>query len=152
MKITTKNFGEIELDDEKLICFPNGITGFEELKTFAIIYDSDNDAKQSVMWLQSVEEPAFAMPVVDPLTVAPTYNPMVEDEILKCLGDFGEEDLLILTTLTVPIDFEKMSTNLKAPIIINTATRKGCQVIVDNDDYEVKHYIYDYLKKLKGEN
>lgn len=152
MKITTKNFGEIELNDEKLLSFPNGITGFEELKTFAIVYDSDNEANKSIMWLQSVEEPNFAMPVVDPLTVAPTYNPMVEDEILKCLGDFGEEDLLILTTLTVPIDYEKMSTNLKAPIIINTATKKGCQVIVDNDDYEVKHYIYDYLKKLKGEN
>lgn len=152
MKITTKNFGEIELNDEKLLSFPNGITGFEELKTFAIVYDSDNEANKSIMWLQSVEEPNFAMPVVDPLTVAPTYNPMVEDEILKCLGDFGEEDLLILTTLTVPIDYEKMSTNLKAPIIINTATKKGCQVIVDNDEYEVKHYIYDYLKKLKGEN
>lgn len=151
MKINTKNFGQIEVDDEKLIEFPNGIMGFENMKTFTLIFDAQKSDRKNVMWLQSLDEEGFAMPMVDPLAVCESYDPVVEDEILKCIGDFELEDLLILTTLTVPSDITKMSTNLKAPIIINTVTKKGCQVIVDNEEYEIKHFIYDYLKKAKGE-
>ena len=43
----------------------------------------------------------------------------------------------------------KMTVNLKAPFVINVATRKACQVIVEG--YEVKFPIYDILQKMKKE-
>lgn len=43
------------------------------------------------------------------------------------------------------------SINLKAPIIINTETNKGCQIIVE-DDYPVKYNIYEaVMRKKKAE-
>jgi len=151
MKINTRNFGEIEIDENKVLDFPVGIIGFEDLKKFTIIFDVEKEENKSIMWLQSIDEPGFALPVVNPLYVTDNYNPYVEDELLKEIGEFDDESLVILTTVTVPIDIKNLSVNLKAPIIINTATKKGMQVIVENDDYEVKHGIYEYLQAKKNQ-
>ena len=40
MKVKTRYFGEIELDDSKVITFDNGLFGFEEFTRFALLYDS----------------------------------------------------------------------------------------------------------------
>ena len=76
MNIKTKNFGEITIADEKIIEFPSGIIGFPELTQFALIHDEDKGVG-GIHWLQSVQEPNFAMPVMDPLLVKEDYNPTV---------------------------------------------------------------------------
>lgn len=147
MNITTKLFGEIGVDENKLITFASGIVGFPELKDFLLIHDSDS--KGGIKWLQSVQEPAFAMPVIDPLVAMDTYNPQVEDEFIKPLGITDETDMLVLVTITVPKNIEEMSVNLRAPIIISGETRKATQIIVDQDEYLVKFPIYEILKSAK---
>ena len=147
MTIETKIFGEISVDESKLISFPQGIIGFPELKGFLLIHDGDGNG--NIKWMQSIQEPAFAMPVVDPLTVIPEYNPDIEDELLKPIGDVTQENMLVIVTITVPKDIEKMSVNLKAPIIINSDTRKAAQLIIDRDKYQVKFPIYEILKAAK---
>jgi len=147
MTINTKIFGEIGVDEERVITFVNGIVGFPDLKNFLLLYESDTDG--GIKWLQSIEEPAFAMPVIDPLVVKEDYNPSVEDELLKPLEIKDENDILVLVTLTVPSEVEKMSVNLCAPIIISGETRKACQVIIEQGDYPIKFPIYEILKKKK---
>lgn len=103
--------------------------GFEEYKKYTILYDSEKEGKANVSWFQSVEEPGLAFPVINPLVVKEDYNPVVEDELLKGLGEITEENIVILLLLTVPQDATQMTANLKAPIIINADTRKGAQVV-----------------------
>ena len=103
----------------------------------------------AIHWLQSIQEPGFAMPVMDPLAVVPEYNPQVDDELLKNIGKLIEEEILVLVTVTVPGDLTKMTVNLKGPIIINAAERKACQIIVEGEDYKVKYPIYDILQARK---
>jgi len=150
MIVTTKNFGEIEIADDKIIKFPAGIIGFPDLTDFALIHDEEK-GPGSIHWLQSMQEPAFAMPVMDPLTVAEDYNPQVDDEILKPIGEIVPEELLVLVTVTVPSDLTKMTINLRGPFVINAATKKAVQVIIEGDEYPVKFPIYDILKSRKGE-
>ena len=152
MQIKTKVFGEIVVDDDKMIYFPKGIIGFPDLKDFALIHDEEK-GMDSIHWLQSVQEPAFAMPVMDPLRVCPDYNPEADDELLNNLGEFKPEEMLVLVTVTIPKDLKQMSVNLKGPIVINAAERKAIQVIVEGDMYPVKFPIYDILneKKKAGE-
>lgn len=92
-----------------------------------------------------------ALPVVKPWIIKEDYNPVVEDELLSHIGELTEENLVILVTMTVPEQIEQMSVNLKAPIIVNADTRKGAQIICDNNDYEVKYKIYDILNEKKEE-
>ncbi len=89
------------------------------------------------------------MPVIDPLLVMPGYNPQVEDELLKPIGNLDSDQLLVLVTLTVPRDLTKMTVNLKAPIVVNAAQRKACQIIAEGDEYIVKYPIYDILQASK---
>lgn len=150
MKVNTKVFGEVDIDDSKIIEFSKGIIGFPELTKFALIHDEEKGTGVGIRWLQSMQEPAFAMPVMDPLIVNPEYNPQVEDELLRDLGELNGENLLVLVTVTVPSDLTKMSVNLKGPIVINSETRKACQVIVEGDEYIVKYPIYEILQAGKA--
>lgn len=147
MIIETKLFGIVEIDESKKLTFPGGIIGFPDLQDFILIHDEEKK-DGGIRWMQSIQEPAFAMPVIDPLIVKQDYNPQVEDELLKKIDEFGEEDLLVLVTITVPHELDKMTVNLKAPLVINAKSRKACQVIVE--DYDVRYPVYEILKSLKG--
>lgn len=150
MKVNTRIFGEVDIEEAKLITFEGGIIGFPDMKKFALIYDSEKGVNAGIRYLQSMDEPTFAMPVMDPLSVCEDYNPEVEDELLKNLGNLDGDNLLVMTTVTVPKDIKEMSVNLMGPIIINTDTRKACQVIVDGDKYPVRYPIYDILQARKA--
>lgn len=151
MTIETRVFGEVTIDSAKIIHFDNGIVGFPELQDFALLHDADKGDNAGIRWMQSLQEPAFAMPVMDPLTVSPEYNPSVDEEVLKPLGGLVPDETLVLVTVTVPSDIKKMSVNLKAPIVINVNNRKASQIILDSDEYLVKFPIYDILDAKKKE-
>lgn len=150
MLVKTRHFGEIDLDENKIIEFENGILGFENYKKYTILFDDEAGEKPDISWLQSLDEPALAIPVVNPFIVKPDFNPEVEDELLKPLGNLTEENVVVLASITVPEDIEKISANLKAPFIINSDERKGAQIIVENSDYEVKYRFYEQLKAYKA--
>ncbi len=149
MIISTKVFGEIEIEEDKIIHFPSGIIGFPNLTDFALVHDEEKGIG-AIHWLQSVQEAAFAMPVMDPLVVNPAYNPEVDDELLKPIGTLLPDDILVMVTVTVPSDLTKMSVNLRGPIIVNAAEKKACQVIIDGEGYDVKYPIYDILNAKKA--
>ena len=149
MRINTRIFGEVEIDDTNIIRFANGIIGFPELKEFSLMHDAEKEDGSGVKWLQSLQEEGFAMPVMDPLVIMPDYNPQVEDELLKPIGSLDPDHMLVLVTLTVPSDIKKMSVNLRAPIVVHTDSRKACQVIVDDEKYPVKYPIYEMLQAAK---
>ncbi len=148
MLVKTKFFGEVDLPEEKILTLDRGLIGLTDYKQFTILYDCEKE-NANICWLQSIEEPTLALPVIKPWIVKEDYNPIVEDELLSHIGELTEDNLVILLTMTVPADIENMSVNLKAPIIINADTRKGAQIIVENPDYEVKFKVYDVLQKKK---
>lgn len=148
MKAATRLFGEIEIDESKIITFEDGIIGFPDMKKFTLIFDEEKEGRPSISWLQSMDEPEIAFPVMDPLFVCETYNPSVEEELLKNLGTIKEDNLYVLVTVTVPQNIKELAVNLKAPLVINTDTRKASQIIVE-DDLPVRYRIYEILEEAK---
>ena len=148
MTAATRLFGEIEIDESKIITFEDGIIGFPDMKKFTLIFDEEKEGRPSISWLQSMDEPEIAFPVMDPLFVCETYNPSVEEELLKNLGTIKEDNLYVLVTVTVPQNIKELAVNLKAPIVINTDTRKASQIIVE-DDLPVRYRIYEILEEAK---
>jgi flagellar assembly factor FliW len=148
MKATTRLFGEIEIGEEKIVTIEQGIIGFPNLNHFTLIFDSEKEEKSGIMWLQSLDDGEVAIPVLVPTELMPKYNPTVNNELLEGLGSLTPENIYVLVTVTVPKDIRRISVNLKAPIIVNTDTNRGCQLIVE-DDYEVRHNIYDLIKDGK---
>ena len=120
------------------------------MKHFALIFDVEDGKEAKIKWLQSMDEECFAMPVMSPYELVPDYHPSVSDETWQTLGEIRDEDMLVLVTVTVPTDITQMSINLKAPVVVNLATNKASQVIVE-DEYPVKYKIYDKVKDGKKE-
>ena len=100
MKVDTRWFGTIDIDDEKIITFDLGVIGFEDCKKFTLIYDVDKGDEASIMWLQSLDEPELALPMLKPELIKEDYDPIVEDEMLKaCLlytSDAADELLEVI--------------------------------------------------------
>lgn len=151
MLVKTKFFGDIDLDKDKIITFENGIMGFEHNKNYTILYDIEDGKEATILWFQSLEEKDLAIPIINPFYIKEDYNPEVDKEVLKLLGAFNEENLAVFLVMTVPEEIKKTTVNLKAPLIINMDTKKGCQVVVENPEYIIKYNVYDEIKKLKKE-
>lgn len=151
MLINTKHFGQIDITEDKIVEFEAGLFGFEELKQYTIIHDVEDVEEGAVFWLQSIEEPSLALPMINPLVVKKDYQPSVNEGTLKSLGNLTKDNIVMYLVMTVPADLTKMTANLKAPIVINMDSRKGVQAVADNADYIVKYNVYDLFSGIESE-
>ena len=150
MVAQTRLFGEVTIDDDKVLEFPNGIIGIEDKHKFAIIYDLEKGEESAIRWLQSMEDPYLALPVIEPFAILDEDNPIIEDALLEPIDNPADEDIVVLLTLIISSDVTKVTANMKAPIVINSATCKGGQIIVENPEYEAKFNVYDAVQKKKA--
>lgn len=148
MEIGTRHFGTVTIDEEKVITFDEGIFGFAEQQRFILLYDNQEEGTPFV-WMQSVEDKDLCLPMINPLTWFPNYTPEVDDEEIESLHLETQESLEVYTIVVIPDDIESMTTNLRAPILINQVNKKGCQVIVQDEEYGVRHNLYEQIMKLK---
>ncbi len=150
MLIQTKYFGEIEIDAAKVLHFEQGIFGFEDQKEFAVLYEGDA-ADNPFCWLQSVSESHVCLPLIDPMIWFPEYQPELPDDELSKIGELDPEAISVYTVTVVPENLENMTTNLRAPIVLNLHTKKGAQVVIEEGDYSIRENLYQRIKGTKGE-
>ena len=139
-KITTTRFGEIEEDESKIVHFAAGLPAFEDEHEFIIIpYDEESP----YVFLQSVTTPDLAFLMAIPFIFFPDYEFRLEDDVLESLALERQEDLLLYTLLTIPgSDIREMTANLLAPIVINSRTNEGRQIVLDKSSYRTKHKLF----------
>jgi flagellar assembly factor FliW len=135
MKIYTSRFGEIEVSEETVISFPGGILGFPDTKNYALLNTDDNSP---LKWLQSIEDPSLAFVVTNPNLFKPDYKIDAYRKDLSDISVENAEDVLVLVIVTVPKDPAKMTANLKGPVLINTVNRMAKQLVLDNNEFEIK--------------
>ena len=140
MQLMTKHFGLIEYDESDVVTFEYGIPGFIGAYRFLLLKD-ENDL---FSWLQCVDEGSLAFVLVDVFQVMIGYDPVIDPQFLEDLGDMEHNQ--IYNIAVIPEDVRDMRVNLKAPIVINHITCKGKQVIVNNEEYGVRHYIFEDLE------
>jgi flagellar assembly factor FliW len=144
VKVITTRFGELEVQENELFQIPEGILGFENLKNFFFIDPNDQTL---ILWLQSKEEPALAFPVIEPKIFNPDYTLKLLPSELESLELKDLSDASVYCILTIPKQVTEMSANLKAPLIINNKTKKGRQIVLQDNKLEVRAPIYNELKK-----
>jgi flagellar assembly factor FliW len=141
--ITTRHYGEIEIDERQIFEFPEGILGFDYVKRFAI-FDS-HDGKSPFKWMQAVEEPELAFVVIAPVEVFGEYELKIAEQDMEEIGAQKPDDLVVFAIVTIPDDPKNMTVNLQGPIIINPDTGRGRQVISLSDRYSVRHRVMDEI-------
>ncbi|MDR3710891.1 MAG: flagellar assembly protein FliW [Capsulimonadaceae bacterium] len=141
MNINTSRFGQIEVDEKSVISFPEGIPGFEHTRHYVIVPHRTVQGQSSPFrWLQSIEEPSLALPVINPWSIRPDYAPTVPGLIIKQLGITAiREQAQFLAVVTIPANNPAgITVNLLAPILINRDTNVAKQVIVQNETYSIR--------------
>ncbi len=149
MLLNTKNFGQIEIDENKILTFEDGLPGFLDCIHYILLTNDDKE-QRPIWWLQCTDKGNVAFPVLNTFAVLENYRPEVDDETLALLGEFKNSDeLIVCNVLVVPQDINNITVNLKAPIIININTKRGMQIEVRNKEYTVRHNLYQEIEKSK---
>ena len=121
-----------------LVRMPLGLLGFEQIKEFALLADP---AEQPFAWLRVAENKSLAFVVIDPFVVFPDYKPEIPESDVEFLGIKESSDALLLGIVTVH-DRNRVTMNLKGPVVINRNSHIGKQVIIANSaDYSVEHQL-----------
>lgn len=139
MKLNTKYHGIREYSKEDIITFKKGLPGFEHLKKF-ILFSVEENELFSI--LHSIEDEEIGIVVISPFTLFNDYEFKLSDEKLEELKITSPEDVLVLNTVTLNSVISNITTNLKAPIIINIKEKLGEQIILDSDKYKIKHPLF----------
>ena len=146
-KVDTVRFGEIEVEEDKIVHFEQGIPAFEDEHEFLVI---PYDAESPYYFMQSLATPDLAFLLTVPFVFFPDYEFELDDEVLKQLGIKQQEEILIYALITIPGGkVEDMTANLMAPVVINTTNMQARQVVLDRSGYTTRHRLFP---KAEGES
>lgn len=139
MKLYTTRFGEIEIDENKVIKFHSGLLGFPDVKRYVVL-DHMNDPDIPFKWLQAVDDPDLVFVVIDPLLFCSDYNRDIDENELRELNIASLDDRCIVVIVTIPHEMpEMMTANLQGPLIVNLKTREAKQVALLGERYPLRY-------------
>ncbi len=147
IRVKTRPFGEIEVDERQVISFPDGILGFEYVRKFIIL---DSHENSPFKWLQAFDEPDLAFVIIRPVDFMGEYELVVSQAELEAVGAENDRELLVFAIVTIPANPRDMTANLQGPIIVNPSSKTGRQAISLSDRYRVRHRVLDEMESAAG--
>jgi len=133
----TTRFGVLEYAEEAVIVLPEGLIGLPELTRWLLL-DMDQDIP--MRWLQSLDRPDFGVPVMPPVFFADEYEVSA-----RRLADSADAELVTLIIATIYPGGERITGNLRAPLVMDVGSRRGAQIALDDERLSTRQDI-DYLK------
>jgi flagellar assembly factor FliW len=143
VKVKTKAYGLIDVDERQKITFSKGLFGFESFKDYVLL-DAE---RQPFYWLQSLDSEGVAFILINPFLFRPDYEVNIDNEDLLEIDISDPEKVLIFSIITIPADGGPMTANLQGPLVINRDTRYGRQVVLTDPCWKTKH---DVIAELAG--
>ncbi len=141
MDIETSRFGKITVNEEKLFSFVLPVVGFDELTRFVLLEHSNDSMFK---WLQSVENPLLAFPIVSCANLSMDYVIDLPDSAVEALQIESVDDLLVMNIASIPSSDPSGATiNLLAPLIFNVKNKLAGQIILSGSGYEVSCPIFE---------
>ena len=147
-KIYTSRFGEIEVDEKKVVQFKDGIPAFEDEHEFVILpYEEESP----YYFMQSLKSPDLAFLLTIPFLFFNDYAFEIDDATVKELDIKDSENVFYYSMLTIPNGSVRyMTANLLAPIVLNGANMQAKQVVLEKSNYTTKHRLFPEAAKKEG--
>ena len=143
MIIKTGRFGQLTVTDDEIIVLPQGVLGFPQLHNYCLVDPGDDTL---IIWLQSLESSEIAFPLLEPKIFKPEFSARLSASELRELKLENVNHSAVFSVLTIPEDITQMSANLKAPLVINLKAHLAKQVVLQENDYDIKHSMFKELK------
>jgi len=142
MHVNSTRFGEIEIREDAVISFPEGLPGLDG-EQWALIASSE---ESPFFWLHAVDHPAVAVPVTSPWLFFSDYEVSVPEDAANALGLDDPNDAYIVCVVRASDEIRDFTINLAGPLVINAATRTGRQVINAAGGYAVRHPLFSEVE------
>lgn len=139
MKIKTTRFGEIDVPDDSLITFPEGVIGFKEARGFVIFDCGDQGIFK---WLQSTDIPELAFVICEASLIVPSYQIIIGSKEQDLLKLAKPDDAAVCLILVIPEDPQETTANLLGPIVMNSESRLGMQLVLVNPGYSTRYKVF----------
>jgi len=143
MKVNTKAFGLIEVDEKLKVNFPQGLLGFDDYSEYVLL-DAEH---QPFFWLQSVNDQEIAFVLINPFLFRQDYEVNITNEELAEIGIDSPDNALIFVIVTIPQDGSPMTANLQGPLVINKENMTGMQAVLSDARWKTRH---DIIAELNG--
>ncbi len=140
MLLKTRCFGEVKIKKEEIIKFTQPILGFDECKQYILM---KNKSIFPTFWLQSIDNPGLAFPVVSPFFIDENYSIKLHVSDFEDINLKEFNDVIVLTLLVVPQDISLIRTNLRAPIIYNPIEKLAKQIVLQEEKYPIHFHVMD---------
>jgi flagellar assembly factor FliW len=142
VNVSTTRFGDISIDESRIIQMNEGMLGFEHIKRYVLL---SQDKETPFLWFQSVDDGSLAFVVIHSFVAKPDYEPVIPDDEVKLLEitAAGPEDVVVLSVVTIRSDPFHVTANLRAPIVVNTKKKLAKQVVLVEGDYPVQYSLTD---------
>ena len=140
MKVNTSRFGTLDIADNEIIRFPDGLYGFEKETEFTFLPFNPN-VESPMEWMQSLKSSHLAFVITDPYLYLQDYKLKLSEDDKKRVHLNSEEPFLTRTIVTIPENYLEMTTNLIAPLIINKDKGFAKQFVLTSMDYDTRHYL-----------
>jgi flagellar assembly factor FliW len=131
-------FGTCTYRESEVLTFPWGLPGFASLRRFIAL---NLAGQERFVWLQSLDDPAVALPTADPWQIFEDYAPQLPPYATSSLELQRPEDFATLCVVVVSPGAVEMTMNLLAPIVVNLRTRVARQVTLETGGYSVQEPI-----------
>ncbi len=135
MKFDTTRFGQIDVKPEDILIFPDGPLGFPDCTRFTFI---DEERAAPFRMLQSLDNPALAFVVVDPLMARPDFQFDVTLDDLKLIKADNTDNLLVYAIVTMNRNIHEVTINLQGPLVINPNHKLGHQFVLIDTEYTTR--------------
>lgn len=142
MKLSTKYFGEIDYSGDDVLHFPKGLFAFEEETEFLLLPFSGSN--ETLLCLQSRKTPQLAFVAMNPFALDGAYAPVLQPEELEYLGVKESTELCYYVLCMVKNPVADSTVNLKCPVAVNLDARRCMQVILDGDEYGMRHRLSEF--------
>lgn len=134
MLVETTRFGKVEIDGSRVIAFKDGPLGFPEHRRFALIQTTEDGI---FYWLQSVDDPALAFLVCDPLAFVPDYQAQIRADDVKSLDLQDLADCQVLVIVNKVDGY--LTGNLLGPLVIGAHSLLAKQLVLSDKRYRTRH-------------
>ncbi|MBF0200263.1 MAG: flagellar assembly protein FliW [Desulfamplus sp.] len=150
MKIKTRKFGEIEIEEENIITMPEGLPGFPGFDRFVVIQPQET---APFCWFQSLEEPNLNLVIMSPFYFMPEYDPELDILIgMRNWHGAEKEDFQVYVVVNILGEGggKQITANLMGPIVINMLKKEAVQFVFSNSVYSHHHDVLQSLDKIKN--
>ena len=145
MEVTTSRFGRIEVSEEDIVRFEDGLLGFGEYHRYVIL-NANNKNDSPFRWLQCLDDGNLAFVIIEPLNFMFEYDIEISDSDQEFVGLTRSEDAVIYTIVSIPPNAQDMTANCQGPLLINAVNRKGRQIISSNPRHSIKTKILQEMQ------